>query len=354
MHTKYGIFALACAIAIIGCGAGTQNEKGQKTTAGTAGLGAAREPLTIGIVFDSGGLGDKSFNDSCWAGIERAKKDFGIKAIAVQSKSPKDYETNQAALAAKGCDLVIAVGVNQAAALKKVAPMHPEAKFALVDEEVAAPNVRSLKFKEEEGSFLVGYLAGLMTQTGKVGFVGGMELPLIEKFRCGFVAGARTANPNVVALDPKYTGDWNNADLAKAAANVLYGQGADIIFAAAGRAGLGVIQAAKDQKKWAIGVDSDQDYIAPGTVLTSMIKRVDLAVYRTIEDLQNGKFTASVQVFDLKADGVGTSEFLHTKDLIGEAKLAKLASAKEDIVSGKIRVPATPSELDKYLAQLPR
>lgn len=354
MTTKYGIFALACAVAFVGCGPSSPNDKGQKTTGGTAGLGTVQEPLKVGIVFDSGGLGDKSFNDSCWAGIERAKKDFGIQPIAVQSKSPKDYETNQTALAAKGCDLVIAVGVNQAAALKKVAPMHPEAKFALVDEEVAAPNVRSLKFKEEEGSFLVGYLAGLMTKTGKVGFVGGMELPLIEKFRCGFVAGARTANPQVVALDPKYTGDWNNADLAKAAANVLYGQGADIVFAAAGRAGLGVIQAAKDQGRWAIGVDSDQDYIAPGTVLTSMIKRVDLAVYRTIEDLRNGKFTASVQVFDLRADGVGTSEFKYTKNLIGEANLAKLARAKEEIVSGKIRVPATPAELDAYLAALPR
>lgn len=345
--------ALATAsLLIAGCG--------NSTTAGESG-GApnnlskdAGKPIRVGIVFDTGGRGDKSFNDSAWAGLERAQKELGAEPKTVESKSEKDYETNLSTLAESGCELVIAVGINMQTALKAVAPKFPDVKFATVDGDVPGDNVRSLQFKEAEGSFLAGYLAGLMSKSGKLGFVGGQEIPLIKRFECGYIAGAKSANPNVVVLPAKYANSWNNADLAKAAANVLFSDGADIIYHAAGASGLGVIGAAAEQKKFAIGVDSDQDYIQPGFVLTSMIKRVDEAVFQTVSDIKNGSFTSGVKVFDLKANGVGLSEMKHTKDKIPADVLAKVEQAKADIIAGKIQVPSKPEELEPFLAALPK
>jgi basic membrane protein A and related proteins len=308
--------------------------------------------LVVGVVFDSGGRGDKSFNDSAWAGIERAQTEYDIDAKPVESKSEKDYEPNLTEMAEQGADIVFAVGINMKSALEKVAPNYPNVKFAIIDAPVSAPNVRALLFKEEEGSFLAGYLAGLMTKTNKIGFVGGMQIPLIEKFAAGYEAGARTANPAVQMLPEKYTGSWDNVDNAKVAASVLFNSGADIVYHAAGRAGLGVIAAAKEQGKYAIGVDSDQDYLEPGTVLTSMVKRVDEAVYSTIKDIRNGKFSAGEVVYDLKAGGVGLSEMKHTKDAIGADKLAKVNDVAEKVKSGDIQVPASKSALADYVAGL--
>lgn len=333
----------------LGCAPTARTESAGGAT-GAAGGGGDR--LVVGIVFDSGGIGDKSFNDSANAGLERAKAELGIEARPVNSATERDYETNLRTLAEQGCDLVIAVGINMRSALEVVAPDFPDVKFALVDAEVDRPNVRSLKFKEEEGSFLVGYLAGLMTRTGKIGFVGGMQLDLIEKFRVGYVAGARTANQYVEVLPPKYTGDWNNVDKAKASALLLFSQGADIVYHAAGRAGLGVIDAARERGRYAIGVDSDQDGVAPGRVLTSMIKRVDVAVFETIRDLKEGRFTGGTKVYDLKGDGVGISPLTYTKDEVGPERLAKLEEIRREIVSGSIVVPSTPAELDAYLRTL--
>ncbi|MFN8220772.1 MAG: BMP family ABC transporter substrate-binding protein [Fimbriimonadales bacterium] len=286
-------------------------------------------------------------------GPERAQKDLGVEPKPVESKSEKDYEGNLTALADGGCDMVVAVGINMETALKTVAPKYPNVKFAIVDGSGEGANVRSLRFKEEEGSFLAGYLAGLMTKTNKIGFVGGMEIPLIKRFQCGYEAGAKTANPACVLLPPKYTGDWNNNDLAKTAATVLFTEGgADIVYHAAGRAGLGVIAAAGEQKKYAIGVDSDQDYLAEGFVLTSMIKRVDEAVYQTIKDLQGGSFAAGEKVYDLAANGVGLSDMKFTKDKIGADNLKKLDEIKAKIVSGEIKVPAKPEDLATYLANV--
>jgi len=339
---------------VAGCGSGDQ-------TSGTAGpqpnAPASKDaPLKVGIVFDSGGRGDKSFNDSAWAGIERAKAEFGIDESPVESKSEKDYEGNLAALADKGCDIVFAIGINQKTALEKVAAQYPNTKFAIVDAEpddkLGLKNVRSLLFKEEEGSFLAGYLAGLMTITNKIGFVGGMDIPLIHKFQAGYVAGAKTANPKVEFLAPKYTGNWDDVGTAKAAANVLFGSGADIVYHAAGRAGQGVISAAKDQGRFAIGVDSDQDYLEPGTVLTSMVKHVDEAVYSTIKDLKDGKYTADKHVYDLKVKGVGLSPMTHTRDKIGPEKLAQVDQMQAKIASGEIKVPTDDASLQEYLATL--
>lgn len=349
--------AAAAALATVwlaGCGnkGGESTSGGEAGTTGSKGTADGGKPLKIGVVFDSGGLGDKSFNDSAWAGVQRAMKDFGVEEKHVESKSMKDVETNLVTLTEQGCDIVFAIGINMKDAIEKVAAENPNQKYAIVD---ATPdpsknltNVRSLLFKEEEGSFLAGYLAGLTTKTDKIGFVGGMEIDLIKKFYSGYAAGAKMANPNVEILPAKYTGDWNNVDLAKAAANTLYSQGADIVYHAAGRAGLGVIDAAKEQGKFAIGVDSDQDSVAPGFVLTSMIKRVDEAVYQTVKDLKDDKWSAGEKVFDLKADGVMLSPMEHTKDKLPADAMKKLDEVKAKIVSGEIKVPATLEELAAF------
>ncbi|MBS1705080.1 MAG: BMP family ABC transporter substrate-binding protein [Armatimonadetes bacterium] len=341
------------ALAMVGCGSsgssGNSNEP-QGATAG--GPQTEGKKLKIGIVFDRGGLGDKSFNDSAWRGIQKAEQELGVEIRKVETKNEKDYEVNQSTLADAGMDLVIAVGLNQETALRNVAAKFPNVKFAIVDGSVKAPNVRELRFKEEEGSFLVGYLAGLTTKSKKLGFVGGMKLDLILKFQYGYMAGAMYADKTITILPAKFTDNWDDTQKAKAAANVLFADGADIVYHAAGRAGLGVITAAKEVGKLAIGVDSDQDDIAPGSVLTSMIKKVDAAVFATIKDLKDGKYEAGEVRYDLKSDGVGTSEFKNTKALIGEANIAKMEEIKKKIIGGEIKVPATEAEYNDFISKL--
>jgi basic membrane protein A len=306
--------------------------------------------LKVGIVFDEGGRGDKSFNDSAWEGIQKAEKDFSVDVKVVDSKFAKDYETNQNALAEQGMDIVFVVGGTQQDALKRVATNNPDTKFALVDGSLDMKNVRNLNFTEEQGSFLAGYLAGLVTKSGKIGFVGGMSVPLIKKFECGYIAGAKTSNPNVQVLPAKYTESWSDVSQGKAAAALLFGQGADIVYHAAGRCGLGVIDAAKDAGKYAIGVDGNQDDIAPGHVLTSMVKHVDIAVYDTIKDIKEGKFEGGTIVYNLAENGVGLTDFAHTKQAIGQDNIDKVEAVKATVIAGDIKVPTTQAELESYLA----
>lgn len=345
------------AVAMLGCKPGDSTDSTKGSDTGTTGKSTPPEgkKITVGVVFDSGGLGDKSFNDSAWAGVQRAVTDFGVVEKHVESKSVKDIETNLQTLADQGCDIVFAIGINQKDSLEKVAAQYPDTKFGIVDAvpnaDLGLKNVRAMLFKEEEGSFLAGYLAGLMTKTNKLGFVGGMEIDLIKKFYAGYAAGAKTANPAIEILPAKYTGDWNNVDLAKAAANLLFDSGADVVYHAAGRAGLGVLDAAKEKGKWGIGVDGDQDGVAEGSVLTSMIKHVDEAVYSTIKDVQEGKFSTGEVVYDLKVGGVGLSPMQYTKDKVGEDKLKKVDEIKQKIVSGEIKVPSTIAELESFKPQ---
>ncbi len=346
MRKFVGLLAAVAVVGVIGCGdkpAETSSETGGKATAKSDG-----KKLKVGLVFDSGGRGDKSFNDAAYRGLERAEKDLGIdKPKTIDSKSEKDYETNLNAMAEGGCDVVFAVGFAQKNALAIVAKKHPKVKFGLIDDELAGENVRSLVFSEEQGSFLAGYLAALMSKTGKVGFVGGMETPLITKFESGYAAGVVYAGKGEL-LPVKYTGSWSDTGLGKAAAETLYSGGADVVYHAAGRCGLGVINAAKSSNKFAIGVDSDQDGEAPGNVLTSMIKRVDEAVYQTIVDAKSGAFKGETKRYDLKMKGVGLSEFKHTKDIIGAENLKKVEDVTAKIVSGEIVVPATKADLEKF------
>lgn len=338
------VLLLAIAFAAIGCSGGGDSGG----SSGSGGGEASGKKLLVGMVYDKGGRGDKSFNDSAAAGIERAKAELGIDAKELESREEKDYEGNLASMVEEKCDLIIGVGISMQKAIEKAAKDHPNAKFAIIDAPVEADNVRSIVFNEEQGSFLAGYLAGLMTKTNKIGFVGGMQIPLIVKFYCGFAAGAKAANPNVEVLPEKYTGDWNNVDVGKTMAQSLFGSGADIVYHAAGKAGLGVIKAAEEAQKYAIGVDSDQDGEAPGRVLTSMMKRVDVAIFETIRDLKEGKFSSGTKIYDLKVDGVGLSPMTHTKELIGAENLAKIEEIKQKIVAGEITVPTTKEQLANF------
>lgn len=291
------------------------------------------------MVFDSGGKGDKSFNDSANAGLERAKSELGVEIQTVDSKNEKDYEVNLDTLAEQGFDLVIAVGITQNDALLAVAPKHKNTKFAIIDAPIKMDNVRSLLFAEEQGSFLAGYVAGATSKTGKVGFVGGMKIDLILKFEAGYRAGALYANPKIEVFPGKYTENWIDTQAGKENAMVLFNQGADVVYHAAGRCGIGVIEAARVSKKYAIGVDSDQDGEAKGSVLTSMIKHCDEAVFQTIKDLKDGKFEAGFKTYDLKSKGVGLSEMKYTKAIVGDATIKRIDEITKDIIDGKIRVP---------------
>jgi len=351
---KLSLAAFA-AVFLIGC----SNDSPTTTASGgdskPATGGARPSALKIGVVFDAGGKGDKSFNDSAWRGVERAEKELGIDPANVQSvesKSMKDFEGNLSALADGGCNVVFAVGVGQDRALEVVAPKFPDVKFGLIDAEVPGDNVRSIKFKEEEGSFLAGYAAALASKTGKVGFVGGKKIPLIEKFEAGYEAGAKAANPNIVVLPVKYTESWDDTTLGKVMASSLFDSGADVVYHAAGRCGLGVINAAKDANKLAIGVDSNQDDEAPGNVLTSMVKHVDDSVFTMIKDIQDGNFKGGTIIYDLKSGFVGVTDFKNTKDKLGPDGMKKLDEAAAKIKDGTYKVPTKTAEVAEFLKTL--
>ncbi|MES1227956.1 MAG: BMP family ABC transporter substrate-binding protein, partial [Armatimonadota bacterium] len=292
----------------------------------------------------------KSFNDSANAGLTAAHDKFGITGRTVDSKSESDYKTNLEALAEGGATLVIGVGFAMLDSVKAASVKYPKVNFAIVDAVVDAPNVRSLVFKEEEGSYLAGYLAGETSKTGKIGFVGGMDTDLIKKFQYGYQAGALAANPKIQILPSKYVGDWVNVAVGKEMAKGMFDGGADIVYAAAGRAGLGVISAAKETGKYAIGVDSDQDDLEKGAVLTSMIKRVDTAVLDTIGSVVDKSFEGGTKVYDLKANGLALSDMRNTKDAIGADKIKALDAVKADIISGKVIVPATEAQYKDFVA----
>ncbi len=296
--------------------------------------------LKVGIVLSTGGLGDKSFNDSAFRGLENAKKDLGIEFKYVEPASPAEDSQFLKEFAEGGYDLVIGVGFMMKDSVEKIAAEYPNVKFALIDDVAKGANVRNLVFKEQEGSFLVGAAAAMVSKTGTVGFVGGGDFPLIQKFQRGFEQGAKYVNPNAKVITVYLSGDnpFNDPVKAKEITISEVKQGADVVYHAAGASGIGVINAAKEAKIFAIGVDSNQDDIAPGTVLTSMIKNVDVTVYDTVKALQEGKFEAGEAVFGVKENGVGTSDFKNTKDVIGEENLKKLDELKAKIISGEIVV----------------
>ena len=240
-------------------------------------------------------------------------------------------------MARRGAQVVVAMGFAQAAAVETVAQEFPETKFTLIDMVVDLPNVQSVIFKEHEGSFLVGMAAAMASQTGKVGFVGGMDIPLIRKFALGYVEGAKHVNPDIEIFQ-NMTGTtpaaWNDPTKGGELARSQFDRGADVVYAAAGGTGIGVYQAAKDAGKLAIGVDSNQNYIHPGTMLTSMIKRVDVAVYESFRAAQDGTWQGGIQVLGLAEDGVGWAVDEHNRSLVSDEMEAAIEQARQDIIAG--------------------
>ncbi|MBC2855956.1 MAG: BMP family ABC transporter substrate-binding protein [Cetobacterium sp.] len=300
----------------------------------------AANPLKVGIVLSTGGLGDKSFNDSAYRGLEKAKKDLGIEFKYVEPASPAEDEEFLREYAEADYDLIIATGFQMTESAKAVAADYPNSKFAIIDDVIDLPNVKSLTFKEEEGSFLVGALAAMMSKTGTIGFVGGVENPLIKKFEIGYEDGAKYVNPAIKVLSVYTTGPNPFNDPVRGKENAIseINQGADVVYHAAGGTGMGVIDAAKEKGVYAIGVDSNQDGVAPGTVLTSMIKNVDVAVFDTVKAVKDGEFKTGVTIYGVAENGVGVTDLEFTKDKIGAEKITKLKEIADKIKNKEIIV----------------
>ncbi|PWU19491.1 MAG: BMP family ABC transporter substrate-binding protein [Verrucomicrobia bacterium] len=296
----------------------------------------------VGLVLDRGGKDDKSFNSSAYEGANLAKSKLGIYLKYVEAADDNAFEPSLRAFAQRDFDLIIGIGFAQKEAVKKVASQFPQKHFAIVDSEVNVPNVRSLMFQEHEGAFLVGAIAAMTSKTGKVGFVGGMDIPLIRRFEMGYTAGAKRINPQVEVL-ANFVGvtseAWNNPPKGKELALSQYDRGADVIFAAAGASGLGVFDAAEQKQKFAIGVDANQDWTKPGLILTSMLKRVDEAVFSTIEEAKAGKFSGGVKRFGLANNGVGYSFDQYNAKILSETVRQRADELKAEIMNGKIEVP---------------
>lgn len=298
----------------------------------------AAEPA---VIYDLGGKNDKSFNEAAFRGAEQFKKEMKAKYREFEIQNDAQREQALRKFARDGNDPIIAIGFSQAQALETVAKEFPKVHFAIVDSVVNLPNVRSIVFKEHEGSYLVGILAAMASKTGKVGFVGGMDIPLIRRFACGYVQGVKSvkADDTVFQNMTGTTGSaWNDPVRGGELAKSQIDQGADVVYHAAGGTGIGVLQAAADAGKLGIGVDSDQNYLHPGKVLTSMLKHVDVAVYDTFKDAAAGKFTAGVQALGLAEGGVGWALDKDNKALITPDMKAAVDKATADIKSGKVQV----------------
>ena len=302
---------------------------------------AMAEAIKPAIVYDLAGKHDKSFNQGVYEGALRFQKSSGIKFADFEPTTESQMEQGLRNYAQKGYSPVLAVGFSMAEAVKKVAAEFPKTHFAIIDMVVDSPNVQSIVFKEQEGSYLVGILAAMASKTNKVGFVGGMDIPLIRRFACGYVGGVKSVDAkddvlqNMTGTTPAAWGDpVKGGELAKA----QIASGADVIYHAAGGTGVGVLQAAADAKKLGIGVDSDQNYLHPGSVLTSMQKRVDVATIDLFTDEKGGAFKPGVKALGLAEGGVGWALDDFNRKLITPDMMKAVKAAEADIKSGKIQV----------------
>jgi len=310
---------------------------------------APAKKFVVGMVTDTGGLGDKSFNDLAWKGIEKFVGESGDKADkkVAQSKQPEDYQPNLSSMAEAKVDLTCAVGYLFEKALGAVADQYKDSKFCVIDTAVSKPNVASVLFKEQEGSFLVGVIAAKTTKTKKVGFVGGMSGELIKRFEVGYRAGVKAVDPSIEVF-VNYTESFSDSAKGKEAALSQFNKGADIVYHASGGCGIGVIQAATEKSLWAIGVDQDQSALAPKNVLCSMIKRVDTATYTVAKSASEGKFPGgSVTTLGLKEDGVGYSDNGGNTSKEAKDLADKWAKAIKD---GKVVVPDKEDGIKNFTA----
>jgi basic membrane protein A len=317
--------------------------------------------IRVGIVFDIGGKDDRSFNAAAWSGVRCAetgkwadgtdcgKPPLNIILRDIEPGNPTSIEPAMRAFAERGYDLIIGVGFAQSEIIQKIALEYPNLSFAIVDGYLPAPNLALLTFEEQQGSYLVGITAARASRTGKIGFIGGIKIPLIQKFEAGYADGAKAANPNIEVIT-SYIGStdaaWNNPGKGKELALAQISRGVDVIFTAAGNSGLGAFDAVEQLGKdgsgrathFVIGVDSNQNMRKPGYVLTSMVKRVDTAVYQIIQDKVQGKFVAGTHNFGLYNDGIAYAMDKYNRDLIPPSVIDEVETAKKKIVSGEIQV----------------
>ncbi|NRG16161.1 BMP family ABC transporter substrate-binding protein [Rhizobiales bacterium] len=312
-------------------------------------VAAHAEDIKPAVVYDLGGKFDKSFNEAAYTGAEKFKADTGVEYRDFEIQNDSQREQALRNFARRGLSPIVAIGFSHANAVEKVAKEFPDTKFAIVDSVVDLPNVRSIVFKEHEGSYLVGVLASMASETGKVGFVGGMDIALIRKFACGYKQGALAQNPDAEVYQ-NMTGTtgaaWNDPVKGGELAKSQFDRGADVVYHAAGGTGLGVLQAAADAGKLGIGVDSNQNALHPGSVLTSMLKRVDVAVDTTFKDAMNGNWSSGVEVLGLKEGGVDWALDDNNASLVTDEMKAAVDQAKQDIISGKVQVHDYMSDQD--------
>ncbi|WP_219106234.1 BMP family protein [Austwickia sp. TVS 96-490-7B] len=349
-HTTAAVAALAAvSLALSGCGSSADNGEGSK---GSGGGDQAGKPLKVGLAFDVGGRGDQSFNDSAARGADKAKTEFGgdIKdSTATPNENEQSRETRLLQLIDAGYTTIVAVGYAYADSVTKIAKKHPEVKIAIVDStDAKAKSITNVVFAEQEGSYLAGVAAAKKSKANHIGFVGGVQSDLIKKFEAGYIAGAKSINPDIkisskyLTQPPDFSG-FSDPAKGKTAAEGMLSGGADVIYHAAGGSGSGVFTAVKAAGKMAIGVDSDQAKTAAPDVrdiiITSMVKNVDVGVYDFLKSVHDGNTKAGVQSFDLKGGGVSLAT---TNGKIDDIK-ADIDKAKQDIVEGKVKVPTSPA-----------
>jgi basic membrane protein A len=344
---RIGLVVSALVLSLAACGGDDNGDGGD----GGGGGDAPQSDIRVGMAYDVGGRGDQSFNDSAAAGMDRAVEEYGMESQESEAAIDEPESAREERLrtfAEAGFDPIIAVGFAYSASLAKVAPEYPDVHFAIIDDEVAVgDNIANLVFSEEQGSFLVGAAAALKTESDHVGFIGGVEVPLIKKFEAGFIAGAKEVTPDIqvdvtyLTQAPDFSG-FNDPAKGKTAAQGMYDAGADIVYAAAGGSGGGVFEAASESGNWAIGVDSDQyqtaDPSVQDVILTSMLKNVDVAVFDYLTSVNDGTFPSGVTRYDLSVDGVGYSTSGgFVDDITGD-----LDEYKQQIIDGEITVPTEP------------
>ncbi|MGH6905049.1 MAG: BMP family lipoprotein [Geminicoccaceae bacterium] len=302
---------------------------------------ASAQDFTPAVIFDMGGKFDKSFNEAAYNGAERFKQETGIEYLEFEITNESQRDQALRRMARRGADVVVAVGFSFATPLEAIAKEFPDTEFVIIDSVVEQPNVQSVVFKEHEGSFLVGMAAAMASQTGKVGFVGGMDIPLIRNFAHGYQQGVKYVDPDAevfVNMTGTTPAAWNDPAKGAELAQSQFDRGADVVYAAAGGTGLGVLQAAADSGKLSIGVDSNQNYLHPGSVLTSMLKRVDVAVYDAFTKAKEGTLETGVKNLGLAEDGVGYALDENNRELITPDMEAKLEEAKQKIIAGELEV----------------
>ena len=359
------ILALALGMLLAACGPAADPEPDQAPADDTTGeeqqddAAVEETDFSVRMVTDVGGVDDKSFNESAWEGLQQFEADFGAQVGYLQSGDAADYQPNLNRLVREGNDLVLAIGFLMGDDVQAIAQQQPDAQLGIVDMVVTdddgnfLDNVTNITFKEHEGSFLVGVVAGLQTETNQVGFIGGVDSALIKKFENGFKAGVKAVNPDA-EIFVQYAESFNDASRGQAIAGTMYQQGADIIYHAAGGTGNGLFTEAKERSRagenvWAIGVDRDQhdEGMPENVTLTSMIKRVDQAVYQVAERTMNGDFPGGEIVeFGLEEEGVGIAP---TKENVTEESLQAVEDYKTRILDGEIQVPATDDDYEAFI-----